>query len=294
MEIDALRLFIDAARRLSFAAVAAERGTDPTTVSRRIAQLETDLGARLFHRTTRRMALTEAGTRFLADAERILAHLDESREAIRGLTATPRGTLRLTASVAFGQCMLMPLLPELATTFPDLSVELLLTDANLDLVAEGIDLAIRLGPGASGEGIATKLFATRYRVCASPGWPGAITTPGDLATEDCLTYALPGLRKHWRFRDRRGQIEAVPIQGRVAISSAIALRQAALAGIGPALLADWMIRDDLAAGRLLDLLPDHDATATEFDTAAWAIYPDRTFLPRKTRAVLDLLKDRLP
>ncbi|MHA3914670.1 LysR family transcriptional regulator [Halovulum sp. GXIMD14793] len=295
MEIGTLRLFLIAAQRLSFAATAVEHGTDPTTVSRRIAQLEAELGTRLFHRTTRRMTLTEAGTKFRRDAERILADLDESCEALQDLTSSPRGTLRMTTSVALGQCLLVPLLPDMQARFPELRLDLILTDAKLDLVTEGLDLAIRLGPKITGEGIVTRLFETRYRVCASPDWSGRddINTPHDLTTQECLTYALPELRNIWAFRDGKERINRIEVQGRVAMTSALALRSAALAGLGPALLADWIVRDDLAAGRLIDLFPEHDVTATEFDTAAWAIYPDQSFMPRKTRAMLDFLKSSL-
>ncbi len=296
MNLADLALFTDVAHRLSFSAAAEALNTDPTTVSRRIAQLEAELGARLFHRTTRRMSLTEAGAQFFDDATRILADLDESREGLRGLTASPRGTLRLTASVAFGEVVLVPLLSEIRACCPDLAIDLLLTDSTLDIVAEGIDLAIRLGPLPSGAGVATRLMTTRYRVCASASWitvHGQPREPAELAQIDCLRFALPGLRHHWVFRDTTRQIQKVRVSGPVAISSALALRSAARDGLGPALLADWMVAGDLASGALNDLFPDHDVTATGFDTAAWAIYPERAFLPRKTRAVLDLLKAHL-
>jgi len=296
MDIQDLHLFVEAVRRGSFAAVARDRDRDPSSISRAIAGLEAELGVRLFQRTTRRLALTEAGAQYLARIEPILDGLAEARDQTLAINAAPAGTLRLTASNAFGQKCLTPLLPAFRTAFPDLELELLLTDANLDLVSERIDLAIRLGPRITGDLTARRLFRTRYRVCASPDYLACappLARPGDLAGHSCLLFTLPFFRSRWLFRDRSGAIEEVPVRGALRISNALALRDCALKGMGPALLADWLIGDDLAAGRLTEVFPDHEAAATEFETAAWLVFPSRTFLPRKTRATMDFLTARL-
>ena len=170
MDLNALRLFVAAARELSFAAVAQERDLNPSSVSRSIAQLETQLGLRLFHRTTRTMSLTEAGELYLARVAAIIDELDAAEEQARLVSTTPTGTLRLTASVAFGERVIVPLLPDFRARYPELKLELLFTDANLDLVGEGVDLALRLGPRPGGELVATRLFDTAYRVVASPDY----------------------------------------------------------------------------------------------------------------------------
>jgi DNA-binding transcriptional LysR family regulator len=296
MDIESLRLFVAVVRRGSFAGVARDHDLDPSSVSRTIAALEDRLGVRLFQRTTRRLSLTEAGERYFSRIEALLAELDQARDEARAVTAGPAGTLRLTASVAFGQRCLVPLIPDFRESYPEIRVELLLTDAKLDLVSERIDLAIRLGPQIDGDAIGTKLFDTRYRVCASPRYldrapPAAV--PADLAAHRCLLFSLPDFRFRWRFR-RDGEGETiVPIAGDVVISSVLALRDCALAGLGPVLLADWLIDDDLRAGRLVDLFPDYAVTATEFETAAWLLYPSRTYLPNKVRVTIDFLKRRL-
>lgn len=298
MDVNALRLFVDVARRLSFAAVADQRGSSPSSVSRAIGQLERELGVRLLQRTTRSMTLTEAGAAYLARVADVIEELDAAGDAARMARSEPAGTLRLTASVAFGERIIVPLLPELRREYPKIRPELVFSDANLDLVAEGIDLAIRLGRRRGGDVVASRLFETRYRVVASPGYlqgAPAIRTPGDIAEHRCTVFALPEFRTGWRFRPRSGDGKLVEVAVRAGsvVSSALSLRSVVLGGAGPALLADWLIGDDLAAGRLVDVLPGHDATATDFETAAWLMYPSRSFLPQKVRATADFLKQRL-
>ena len=297
MDFETLRLFQDVAHRLSFAAVAEMRGLDPSSVSRAIGQLERTLGTRLFHRTTRRMTLTEAGTGFLQRAGRILEEFDEAMEDMRSGEAGPVGRLRLSASVAFGERVLVPRLGAFRRLYPNLRLDLMLSDANLDLIAEGIDLSIRLGPPLRGDLIVSRLFDTRYRVCASPDYLRAappLETPAHLTAHRCVVFTMPHFRSDWIFRDAKGRDEAIAVEGDLTISSALSLRSAALAGAGPALLADWLIGEDLDAGRLVDLFPEHDVTATTFDTAAWLVYPSRAYLPQKVRVMIDFLRVQLP
>ena len=289
MDTEDLRRFAIVARRGGFAPAAEELGLDPSTLSRRIAGLERAVGARLLHRTTRAMSLTAEGRRLLAAAEAALAALDEARAEIAG--AGQGGTVRLTASAAFGERALVPLLPRLRAAHPALSVELILSDAPLDLAAEGIDLALRLGPEPEGPGPVQRLRAVRYRVCAAPG-TASVAGPGALSDRPCLRYALPGLRDRWSFRPASGgPIRRIPVSGPLALSSALALRRAALEGLGPALLADWLIAEDLAAGRLVDLLPEWEAAPARFDAALWLLRPGGAAdpPPGRVRAVMELL-----
>ena len=296
MDVDTLRIFIDVARRGSFAAVARERGLVPSSVSRSLAQLEGELGVRLLQRTTRRLTLTEAGALYLARVEDLADMLDDARNAAHTLNASPAGTLRLTCSVAFGHKCLTPLLPGFRAAFPALKLEMLLSDANLDLVAQRIDLAIRLGPSIDVDVISARLFKTHYRVCASPGYLARITPPllpGDLTACRCVLFALPEFRSRWLFRDAAGSVTEVPVDGDLVISNALAVRDCALAGLGPALLPHWLIDGDIAAGHLVDLFPTYQVAATSFDTAAWLLYPSRSFLPNKVRVAIDFLTARL-
>ncbi len=296
METEDLALMLEIARLDGFAPAARARGVDPSSVSRRVAEVEARLGIRLFERTTRRLSLTEAGAAYLARAEEALELLEAAGDAARSATARPRGLLRLTASVAFVERRLSPLIPEFLAAHPEITLELRATDAVVDLVGEGVDLAIRLAPEAPRGLAAVRLRPTRYRVVASPAYLAAapaLERPEDLSSQACVRFALPDYRTRWRFRRGDGPISEVQVSGRLVISTALGVRDAALAGLGPALLADWLIDGDLAAGRLVDLFPAFEATATGFGAAAWIVYPSARRTPAKTRAAIDFLTRRL-
>ena len=199
--------------------------------------------------------------------------------------------MKMTASVSFAHTCVVPFLKDFTSRYPEIALELLPTDANIDLVSNNIDLAVRLAPAPSGDLISTRLMRTRYLVCASPDFLHShpeIKQPIDLQDHDCLCFALPDYRTKWRFRQDNMNPVEVPISGKIIISNALSLRQAALDSLGPALLPGWLISGDIAAGNLVNLLPDYDCAATEFDTAAWVLYPSRTYLPMKVRVMIDL------
>jgi DNA-binding transcriptional LysR family regulator len=296
MDLTDLALFAETARAGSFAAVAKARGTDPSTISRKLAALEDALGIRLFQRTTRSLSLTEAGDLYLARALPLVEELARIGQEARDTRANPGGTLRLTASVTFGQSMILPLLPAFRATYPDIRLDCLFTDQNLDLIAERIDLAIRLAPAIEGDVIAARLMTTRYRVVASPGYLGSappLTTPEDLARHKLLLFTIRPFRTRWLFRDATG-IRDIPVSGDITISPAGAILDAALAGLGVALLPNYLTDPMIRASRLTRLLTQWEVTATSFDTGAWLVYPSRSFLPAKTRAMIDFLSAALP
>lgn len=289
-------MFVDVARAGSFAVVARERGVDPSSVSRAIAALEARVRTRLFQRTTRSLALTEAGELYLARAPAIIAAATRLIDESAPVRSDPVGIVRLSASVAFGQACLVPLLPAFAAQFPRLTLDLALTDARVDLVADRVDLAIRLGSEGGTDALSKRLFATRYRVIASPDYVaanGRPETPQALSSRDCLCYALPDFRSRWLFRSAAGDEEEVAIRGRFIMSNALALRRAALDGCGPALLANWLVDGDIASGALVDLFPSYRVAANSFETAAWLLWTGRDYLPRKTRVVMSFIEQAL-
>lgn len=296
MDTDLLKTVALVAKQGSFASAARVLDIDPSSVSRAVASVEETLGLRLFQRTTRSLTITEEGETYLRRIVPLLEELDAALEEAGTKRRTPSGTLKMTASVAFSHECIVPLLGTFLAQYPEVSVELLPSDANLDITANGIDLAIRLGSAPSGDLISTRLLQTRYVVCASPAYLAAhapIRKPHDLAAHECLRFALPEFRTRWRFRLGDNTPFEVPVSGKAIIANALSLRRAAIDGLGPVLLADWLIGGDLAAGRLVDLFPDHTCTATEFDTGAWALYPSRSFLPRKVRVMIDFLRTTL-
>jgi DNA-binding transcriptional LysR family regulator len=295
MDLELLRTFDAVARRRSFAAVARERNVDPSLVSRGVAALEAELGVRLLQRTTRSMVLTEAGELFLARLAPLLEELDQAFDEGVATRKEPVGTVRLTASLSFSEVCLAPLLKPFRDAFPRLRLELILSDENLDLLTERIDLAIRLAPSFRADVVGVKLFDTHYRVVASSDYvrrAGMPAKPNDLSGRDCILFTLPEFRTRWLFRDAHG-IEEVPVLGSLEISNALTIKRAALDGLGPALLADWTVAADLQAGRLVDLFPRYQVAATSFETAAWLLYPSREHLPFKVRAAIAFLRQRL-
>jgi DNA-binding transcriptional LysR family regulator len=296
MDIEDLRLLVDVVQESSFAAAARRRSMDPSTVSRAITALERDLGARLFQRTSRRLSLTEAGMVYYDRLRGVLEELERAREETLQITKEPFGTLRVTTSVAFGHALLVPLLPVWRETFPALSLDLLLTDSITDLISERIDVAIRLGARPESGMVGARLLRSRYRVCASPRYLNSNPvpkTPVDLAKHDCVLFKWPGSRSEWRFRNGRGADIRVDVTGSIMISSGLSAKQAAVDGVGPTLLPDWLIAAELASGALVDLLPHHDVTATNADSGAWLVYPTRAYLPRKVRTFIDFMKKYL-
>ena len=295
MDTQALRTLQLVAHHRSFAGAARVLDVDPSSVSRVVASVEAQLGLRLFQRSTRQLSVTEAGALYLARVGPLLDDLDLARDAAAQVGARPSGRVRLTASVAFGQEVIVPHLADLRDTLPEIELDMLFTDQMVDLLAAQVDIAIRLAPAPKDDLISTRLMSTRYRVVVAPSYVathGHPRRPQDLETRDCLRMSLPDYRTEWRFRDAQGD-GAVPVSGPFVMSNVLALRAAARSGLGPALLADWMTDGDIARGALVDLFPNHAVTATSFDTAAWLLYPSRAYLPAKVRAVIDFLRARI-
>ncbi len=279
----------------SIAGAARVLDLDPSSVSRSLSALEAELGVRLFHRTTRKLSTTEEGAAYLQRVAPLVEEMRAAAQAASGARQAPSGTLRMTASVAFACQMLVTVLPAFSERYPEISVELISSDANLDLVEQGIDLAVRLAPAPKGDLVSSKLMDTRYHLVASPAYlarVGGVKTPEGLRDHNCLRYALPGFGDVWRFRSDAEPFE-VRVTGRHKFSNALALLEAAREGLGVALLADWLVAEDLAAGRLVELCPRYQGTVSDFETAAWVLYPNRRYLPRKTRVMIDFLRESL-
>jgi DNA-binding transcriptional LysR family regulator len=280
----------------SFAAAARELHVDPSWVSRTVAALESDLGTRLFQRSTRRIAMTEAGAKFVERIGPVLEELDQIRHAAADVAASTTGTLRVTASNAFGMKRLVPLLPAFCAAHPALRVDLVLTDTVVDLVAERIDVALRIGALRDSTLIALPLLKMRYRVVASPAWVaargGLPRTVQDIEGCDCVTFSMPGFRDRWLFRKSEGGPKtAVTVKPRVLLTNGLALRECALAGVGASLLPDWLVGDDLAEARLVDLYPHHEVAVVDAPTGAWLVYPSRSYVPAKVRAFIDFMRN---
>ena len=295
MEVDDLRTFVEVMRRKSFAAVARARDVAPSSISRTIGTLEQRLGVRLFQRTTRRLAPTAAALAYFDRIEPIIDELEQAALVAVDSGETMRGTLRVTASVAFAQHNVVPLVPEFSRRHPEIVFELLLTDSMVDLIEQRVDLAIRIGHLADSTMIAHRLCDLVNVVCASPEYlrqRGRPKTPADLEKHACLRYPMAGYGPRWRFRRGDGALTEVAVRGPVVATNGTALCQCAAAGMGIAMLPRWNVADELKRGALIELFAELRASASELDLAAWMLYPSRSYLPLKVRAFADYLKQQ--
>ena len=291
-KIKAMELFIYSSQAGSMSAAGRRFGLSPASVSRQITSLEDDLGVRLLNRTSRRLALTEAGQIYLNRAERVLQDLEEMRGEMRQLSARPYGTLRVQSRISLGTQYVAPLIPKFLERYPDLKVELKLVDSDLDLVEHTIDIAIRTGKQTDSSLIARRIGTNPRVVCASPTdleRHAAPRSPNDLHYHNCLTYFSELFPSVWRCRRPTEPPIEIRAKGNFTTNNAESLRLATFGGLGLALLPKWSIKDELATGRLATVLDSYDATATDFDTGIYAVYHSKRHLSVKTRLFIDHL-----
>lgn len=289
MNIDCIAVFVEATRTGSLAAAARKLGLAPMATSRRLAALEAALGVRLVHRTTRALALTVEGEAFLPYAEAMMEDAANARAAVRPSATGAAGLLRVTASEPFGRKVVSAMLPAFLAANPDLRVDLLLTDGLVDIVAAGVDVAIRIAPLRDSTLVARRLADSPRRLYASPGYLASSGTPrqlADLVDHQCLV--LSGAT-HWTFAvgDRMRRLR---VAGRYSSNSVEALREACLRGLGLVLLSEWNVTDDVAAGRLVPLSLDDAEPET---LGIWALYPTARLVPPKARLFVEALKQHL-
>ena len=259
MDLAALKLCVKVAQVGSFAGAARLFDLDPSVVSRLVGALEDELGFRLFQRTTRHVSTTEAGAMYFARIAPVIEEMDRARSESLDLVSAPTGVIRVTTSVSFAQNCLVPLLPALRKKFPLLGIDLLMTDAVVDILSERIDLAVRLSPRHDSGLVGSKLMHTRHRVCASPEYLAThdpIVNPTDITHHQCILFPLAGYRDRWIFRSTTGEISEHGVSGAMVISNALGIRQACIDGMGLALLPSWNVDVHIKHGDLVDLFPD--------------------------------------
>ncbi|MBW4698288.1 MAG: LysR family transcriptional regulator [Aphanocapsa lilacina HA4352-LM1] len=271
----------------SFARAAEEHNLTPSAVSRIISRLELRLGARLLQRSTRKLSLTEAGAIYHARALQILADVAEAEAEVAAANLQPRGTLKLSVPVVFGRLHVAPLIGRLMRQFPELAVELTLTDRFVDLIEEGIDLALRIGALPDSRLIARRLCTNRRILVASPDYlarAGIPVRPADLTRHSCLIFTALTRPRDWRLVGPEGTT-SVSVTGRLIANNGDALLEAALEGLGICPTATFVAVDLLMRGELVRVLPEH-----EFEpTAVHAVYPSARQLSTKVRSAVDLL-----
>lgn len=283
--------FVRVADAGSFSEAARQAGTTKASLSKAVARLERALQLKLLNRSTRRIGLSEAGRDIHQHALRMLDAAQAIEAAAAGLQDGPSGTLRVSTSMAFGNAQLAALLPGFMARYPDVRVVLHLLDRQVDLVEEGIDVALRLVPKVGLNGVVARPVAPlHYVLAAAPDYVARHGMPADLAAlqqHRCLTFGEAGAGAAWRFETGDGAVELNPASA-LAINSSQSLREAMLGGAGIALLPTFVVGEDIVAGRALHVLPAARPVGM-FGTQVLAVYRENRFLPQKTRVFIDYL-----
>jgi len=280
--------FIRSVELGGFSAAARDLGLTPSALSKLVTRLEGRLGVRLLNRTTRKLALTSEGEAYFLRCQRILAEIEEAESEIMHFRDRPKGLLRLNVGVAFGMHQLVPALPQFLARFPEVEIDLTITDNLVDLIEEGADLAIRTGDLSDSTLIARKLCDLERVICAAPAYlkqHGMPREPRDLLGHNCITLGTAPNLKRWPFDTENG-VTRINVHGTIVANSADALRQLAIMGAGIVRLGDNIVGDDLAQGRLLPVLADrHHAEPLPVH----ALYPQGRHRSPKVIAMVDFL-----
>lgn len=271
----------------SFTAAAEKLATSVANISRRVAQLEQRMAVKLLLRTTRKVSLTEAGYLYYQQCKQLVEGLEQAELLVTQMQQIPSGKLKLTAPVTYGERVIAPHLHDFLRQYPDLELDLNLTNQRLDMIEQGIDLAIRLGQLSDSSFVAKKLAPRTLHVCASPDYLAANGTPytlSELTHHQCLV----GTNDHWRFKDNQ-HARSLGIHGRVRCNSGVVLLDATLKGMGLAQLPDYYVQDYLADGRLVEVLSHY----RDDREGVWALYPHSRYLSPKVRLLVDYLSQAL-
>lgn len=289
--LSSMKMFVAVVDGKSFASAAANLDVSRAMVSKQVQKLEEHLGTRLMNRTTRRLSITETGRAFYERSVQILGDVDEAEQIAGQMTRMPQGVLRITIPLSYGQHRLAAILGAYTQAYPLVQLDIALSDRKADLVEEGFDVAIRIGALPQSDLIARKLGVVRSIVCASPAYlarHGTPHSPAELGAHACLGYSLTGSGADWRLEGPGGAV-VIPITGPIKADNGDIITLAAVAGAGIAFQPHFIVETELAAGRLLHLLPEWQSA----EMGVYAVYPSRKHLSAKVRTFVDFLVEAL-
>jgi DNA-binding transcriptional LysR family regulator len=291
--LEAMSLLVAVAEAGSLSAAGRKLGAPLPTVSRKISNLEAHLKTRLFTRSTRKLALTEAGAAYLARARRILDEVSEAERAASGEHAAPRGEIAITAPIVFGRLHVLPVVAEFLDRWPEINVRLLLADRNLHLIDDHIDIALRIGALADSALAATRVGAVRRVVCGSPAYfaaHGVPKRPEDLARLSAVTFDQLSTPEHWTFRDPKSKREVrVPLRSRLAVNTAEAAIDGAAAGVGVTRVLSYQVTGAVREHRLEIVLADYEPAPSPVSL----IHAGQGLTPLRVRMLLDFAAPQL-
>lgn len=282
--------FAETAKHGGFAAAAREQGVAPSTLAKAVARLEATLGVKLFHRTTRQVRLTPDGERLYQRCQRVLAEVEDLQVEASGTRASVSGMLRIDLPAFYGKRFVLPLLADLMQRHPQLQIDVRLSDAYVDLVREGVDLALRIGPLRDSTLVARRVDKQQLVLCASPAYLASRGTPRrieELAGHDVVVFRLPtsGRDRPWQLRQRGKAVERVP-RAQVRIDDGEGLVEALKLGMGLCQLPDMMVQGELERGELVELLP----SCRPEPMPIHIVYPSGRLLPERVRVAIEALE----
>ncbi len=290
-DLKSLELFVRVAALGAIGKAGAEFNLSATNATQRIQALETDFGVKLLNRTTRSVSLTPDGELLLEHAHRILDDVEDARLVLSQHAKSVSGLLRVTASATFGKTHIVPFVPEFLAQYPEVTLDLHLSDAVIDIVDQGYDLAFRQGALPSSSLLAQKVADNPQWLVASPEYlekAGTPETPADLVNHACLGL---GRQKFWQLRNSAGKDQEVPVTGaRVNVNLGEAFGEFVLAGLGVGMASLWYVGPDIASGRLVRVLPDYIVVP---ETNLWAVRPPNRLMPMRVKAFLDFMQSRI-
>jgi DNA-binding transcriptional LysR family regulator len=291
--LDAMSVLVAVVETGSFSAAGRKLGAPLPTISRKVSELEGHLKTQLLIRTTRKLTLTDAGAAYVAACKRILEQVAEAERAASGEYTAPRGDLVVTAPIVFGRLHVLPAVTEFLKNYPEIDVRLLLSDRNVHLIDDHVDLAVRIGALADSSMVAVRVGAVRRVVCASPVYLAAVGTPKapeDLAALACISFDALTSSTSWVFAAGKARTEhAAPIHSRLSVNTAEAAIDAAIAGIGVTRVLSYQAAHAVADGKLKIVLAAYEPDPLPVNL----VYLEQNLLPRKTRAFLDFVAPRI-
>lgn len=289
--LTSMRVFASVADAGSFSAAARRLDLSRAMVSKHVQHLEDHLGTRLLQRTTRKLSLTESGQDYLERCRQILTDVAEAEASAANLTAKPSGILRITLPVSFGLRYVGPLIAAYLARYPDLDLDVSLSDRRVDLIEEGLDLAVRIGASLEPGVVARQLGADRLVICGAPAYfarHGVPTHPRQLASHNCVLYSYAAMQNEWVLSGPDGQF-SVKVGGNLRANNGDFLNQFVLDGGGLMCQPDFLVRAEIDAGRLVEVLRDYTSTPL----GIFAVYPSRKHLSAKIRTFVDYLAEQL-
>lgn len=294
--LQAMELLVATVREGSFSAAGRRAGLSPASVSRHIGELEDQLGVQLLNRTTRHLSLTEAGKIYAQRVQQVLHSIEDAEATARALHSAPRGTLRIHSRTMFGTTVLTPLMPKFQKQYPELKVELRLSERRIQHREEEFDIDLQIAAPHDPSLMQRRLFASERILVASPEYVArmpALREPDDLTGHQCLTYWLGTEDFVWKFM-RKGKLQELLVPSSFSSNNGHVLKQLALLGHGIALLDDYTVAGELDSGHLVRLLRGYRATNSTFDEGIYATFLQASYLPEKIRVFLDFLSENVP